>query len=73
VFWDVVGASLPSSIFLKYGIKAYKWRKESSKIKPYLLLMHLDRSMSTKRRPPLVGKDDSAEYSGVGDGDVACG
>jgi len=49
VLWDVMGASLPASIFLKYGIKAFKWRKAASEVKPYLLLMHLERALQDDR------------------------
>ena len=46
VLWDVAGATLPASIVLKYGLKALKWRKEVEAIRPFLLLMQLERSSS---------------------------
>lgn len=49
VFWDVMGATVPASIFLKYGVKAFKWRKEASEIRPYLLLMHLEKSIGRNK------------------------
>lgn len=41
-FWDVIGASLPPTMILKYGLKAIRWRREAAKISPFLLLMYLD-------------------------------
>lgn len=48
LFWDVLGASLPASVFLKYGVKAFRWRKAAAEIRPYLLLMHLERSLQNR-------------------------
>lgn len=45
IIWDVLGATLPPSIVLKYGIKAFKWRKVAKEVRPYLLLMHLERAL----------------------------
>jgi hypothetical protein len=45
IIWDVLGATLPPSIVLKYGVKAFAWRKIARGIRPYLLLMHLERAL----------------------------
>jgi hypothetical protein len=46
VFWDVAGATVPASMVLKYGLKALKWRKEVETIRPFLLLMQLERALA---------------------------
>lgn len=48
IFWDVLGATLPPSLVLKYGVKAFTWRKIAREVRPYLLLMHLEHAL---RRP----------------------
>jgi hypothetical protein len=50
VFWDVLGATLPPTIVLKYGLKGLRWRKEALAARPYLLIMHLERSFTTQAR-----------------------
>ncbi|WP_434740422.1 hypothetical protein [Micromonospora sp. SH-82] len=52
IVWDVLGATLPPSIVLKYGVKAFTWRKIAKEVRPYLLLMHLERAL----RQPEVGR-----------------
>ncbi|MEU0209795.1 hypothetical protein ABZ235_01480 [Streptomyces canus] len=45
VVWDVIGATVPGSIMLKYGISALRWRREVAGVRPFLLLMQLDRAL----------------------------
>ena len=45
VFWDVLGATIPASMVLKYGLKALSWRKKAAEVRPFLLLMQLERSL----------------------------
>ncbi|MBE1486308.1 hypothetical protein [Plantactinospora soyae] len=45
IIWDVLGATVPASIVLKYGTKAFRWRRIAQELRPYLLLMHLERSL----------------------------
>ena len=49
IVWDVAGAALPPSIFLKYGLKALRWRKVAQETRPFLLLMHLERALNQQR------------------------
>lgn len=46
VVWDVLGAAIPSTMVFKYGLRALKWRKTMKESKPFLLLMHLERSLT---------------------------
>ncbi|MFG2051697.1 hypothetical protein ACGFIW_30230 [Micromonospora sp. NPDC048935] len=51
IIWDVLGATIPASILLKYGTKAFRWRRVAQEIRPYLLLMHLERSLYKGGKP----------------------
>lgn len=44
VVWDVLGATVPPTIVFKYGFRALSWRKAVRRAKPFLLLMHLERT-----------------------------
>ncbi|MFF0314269.1 hypothetical protein ACFYPH_06415 [Micromonospora sp. NPDC005252] len=44
VVWDVLGATVPSTVVFKYGLRALTWRKAVQRAKPFLLLMHLERA-----------------------------
>lgn len=45
VVWDVLGATVPSTIVFKYGLRSLTWRKAVQRARPFLLLMHLERSL----------------------------
>ncbi|HEX5405494.1 MAG TPA: hypothetical protein VFX16_24735 [Pseudonocardiaceae bacterium] len=45
VLWDLLGAAIPPSIALKYGLKGLRWRKNANELRPFLLLMHLEKSL----------------------------
>ncbi|WP_433385051.1 hypothetical protein [Micromonospora sp. KLBMP9576] len=49
VVWDVLGATVPSTIVFKYGLRALTWRKAVQRAKPFLLLMHLERTTARQR------------------------
>ncbi|WP_349877196.1 hypothetical protein ABIH81_24310 [Micromonospora sp. HUAS YX12] len=53
VVWDVLGATVPSTVVFKYGLRALTWRKAAQRAKPFLLLLHLERAAS--RRLPDIG------------------
>lgn len=53
VVWDVLGATVPSTVVFKYGLRALTWRKAAQRAKPFLLLMHLERA--ARRQPPDLG------------------
>ncbi|MEV0428509.1 hypothetical protein [Micromonospora sp. NPDC050495] len=53
VVWDVLGATVPSTVVFKYGLRALTWRKAAQRAKPFLLLMHLERAV--RRQPPHLG------------------
>ncbi|MBB5114458.1 hypothetical protein FHU28_004297 [Micromonospora echinospora] len=44
VVWDVLGATVPPTVVFKYGLRALTWRKAAQRARPFLLLMHLERS-----------------------------
>lgn len=50
VVWDVLGATVPGTVVLKYGLRALTWRKEAKQARPFLLLIHLERALV--RRSP---------------------
>jgi hypothetical protein len=50
LLWDVAGATIPATIVLKYGFKAFQWRRAAMEVRPYLLLMHLERALTPSRR-----------------------
>ncbi|WFE65534.1 hypothetical protein [Micromonospora sp. WMMD714] len=45
VVWDVLGATVPSTVVLKYGLRALTWRRAAQRARPFLLLMHLERAL----------------------------
>ncbi|WP_405096098.1 hypothetical protein [Micromonospora sp. NBC_01412] len=44
VAWDILGATVPSTVVFKYGLRALTWRKAAQRARPFLLLMHLERA-----------------------------
>ncbi|NKZ04346.1 hypothetical protein [Actinomadura latina] len=48
--WEILGASLPTSLAIGAGDRTFKWRKDEAEMKPYLLLMHLERALAGGRR-----------------------
>ncbi|MFJ8028828.1 hypothetical protein [Streptomyces sp. NPDC096311] len=46
LLWEVHGASLPASFAIGRSEQTFTWRKVDPHIKPYLLLMHLERSLA---------------------------
>ncbi|GHJ17067.1 hypothetical protein [Micromonospora sp. AKA38] len=52
VVWDVLGATVPSTVVLKYGLRALTWRKAVQRARPFLLLMHLERSLRQSGHAP---------------------
>ncbi|MFY1623055.1 hypothetical protein ACN261_26775 [Micromonospora sp. WMMD723] len=49
VVWDVLGASVPATVVLKYGLRALTWRRAAQRARPFLLLMHLERALGVRR------------------------
>ncbi len=45
VVWDLLGATVPSTVVFKYGLRALTWRKAAQRARPFLLLMHLERAL----------------------------
>ncbi|MGB2567132.1 hypothetical protein ACPFP2_01575 [Micromonospora citrea] len=48
VVWDLLGATIPSTVVLKYGLRAITWRKAARRARPFLLLMHLERALNRR-------------------------
>lgn len=38
VAWDIITTIVPPAILLKFGLKAYQWRKDAIGVKPFLML-----------------------------------
>lgn len=38
MIWDLSSAIIPPTLILKYGLKAFKWRREAKKLRPFLML-----------------------------------
>ncbi|WP_433689109.1 hypothetical protein ACQP0I_14935 [Micromonospora carbonacea] len=51
IAWDVLGATVPPTVVLKYGLRALTWRKAAQRARPFLLLMHLERALRSPARP----------------------
>ncbi|RGC67641.1 hypothetical protein C5N14_17830 [Micromonospora sp. MW-13] len=49
VAWDILGATVPSTVVFKYGLRALTWRKAAQRARPFLLLMHLERAFRQPR------------------------
>jgi hypothetical protein len=41
----VLGLTIPPSLYLKYGLKAFRWRKVADELRPYLMLIQLERAL----------------------------
>jgi hypothetical protein len=49
VVWDLLGTAVPPTMVFKYGLRALNWRKTRNRVRPFLLLMHLERSLRGQR------------------------
>lgn len=52
VAWDALGVALPPTIALKYGFKAFKWRREKKDFEPFLLLSDIQRGLYRASKVP---------------------
>lgn len=50
VIWDLIGSALPATMVFKHGLQALRWRRSVDKVRPFLLLMHLERAVRRNRR-----------------------
>jgi hypothetical protein len=44
VVWDVAGMALPPTVLLKYAMKIFAWRRSVNELRPFLMLLHLERN-----------------------------